>query len=109
MSNDKNPISDLAKKEIHVLDSRSEEGMLSIMAIEMEMRVILGTARLPVNQILELASGSVVELDRRFGQLLDVEIGGRRVARGEIVRIDETGGLGIKMTEITKEYLPKSA
>lgn len=109
MSTEKGPLDELAKNEIHVPDSRADEGMLSIMAVEMEMRVILGTARMSVNQLLELSSGSVVELDRRFGQPFDVEIGGRRVARGEIVRIDQNGGLGIKLTEITKEYMPKSA
>lgn len=108
MSTENSPLEQLAKNEVYTPDAQSEEGMRSILAVDMEVRVILGTARMTVNQLLELSSGSVVELDRRFGQPFDVEIGGRRVARGELVRIDQTGGLGVKLTEITKEYLPKS-
>lgn len=78
----------------------------SIMNVSLQVQVILGRARMSVSQLLALSNGSVIELDRRIGEPFDVAIGDRRVARGEIVRIDETGGLGIKLTEITKEYMP---
>lgn len=80
----------------------------SIMNVSLQVQVILGRARMSVNQLLALSNGSVIELDRRIGEPFDVAIGERRVARGEIVRIDETGGLGIKLTEITREYMPSA-
>ena len=78
----------------------------SIMNVSLQVQVILGRARMSVNQLLALSNGSVVELDRKIGEPFDVVIGDRRVARGEIVRIDDAGGLGVKLTEITKEYMP---
>lgn len=80
----------------------------SIMNVNLQVQVILGRARMSVNHLLALSNGSVIELDRKIGEPFDVVIGERRVARGEIVRIDDSGGLGIKLTEITKEYMPSA-
>ncbi|VAV93372.1 Flagellar motor switch protein FliN, partial [hydrothermal vent metagenome] len=52
------------------------------------------------NQLLKLGSGSVVELDRKVGEAIDIYVNNRLVARGEVVILDEK--LGITMTEIIK-------
>ena len=89
-------------------EERPGANIRSIMNVHMPVKVILGTSRLSVNQLLALSNGSVIELDRRIGEPFDVMIGDRLVARGEVVRVNESGGLGIKLTEITQDYMPKA-
>ena len=54
-----------------------------------------------VSQLLQLNSGSVLELDRRVGEAIDIYVNNRLVARGEVVIVDER--LGVTMTEIIKD------
>jgi len=52
-------------------------------------------------QLLQLNSGSVLELDRKVGEAIDIYVNNRLVARGEVVIVDER--LGVTMTEIIKD------
>ena len=64
----------------------------------------LGGARprhLSVAQLLQLGQGSVLELDRKVGEAIDIYVNNRLVARGEVVVVDER--LGVTMTEIIKD------
>ena len=54
-----------------------------------------------VAQLLQLQSGSVLELDRKVGEAIDIYVNNRLVARGEVVIVDER--LGVTMTEIIKD------
>ncbi len=66
--------------------------------VEMTLTAEIGRTRLPVRQVLELAPGAVLELDRTAGSPADVMVNGRLVARGEVVVVDEV--YGIRVTEI---------
>lgn len=68
--------------------------------IPVQLQAVLGKAVMPVNQLLKLGRGAVVELDRKVGEAIDIYVNNRLVARGEIVVVDES--LGITMTEIIK-------
>ena len=65
----------------------------------------VGGALLPaggtVAQLLQLAQGSVLELDRKVGEAIDIYVNNRLVARGEVVIVDNR--LGVTMTEIIKD------
>ena len=54
-----------------------------------------------VAQLLQLNSGSVLELDRKVGEAIDIYVNNRLVARGEVVIVDDR--LGVTMTEIIKD------
>ncbi len=69
--------------------------------IPVTVSAVLGRATMQVNQLLKLARGAVVELDRKLGEAIDIYVNNRLVARGEVVVIDETR-LGVTMTEIVK-------
>ena len=69
--------------------------------IPVNISAVLGKTQLDVNQLLKLAPGSVLELDRKVGEAIDIYVNSRLVARGEVVVIDE--GLGVTMTEIIKD------
>jgi len=52
------------------------------------------------SQLLKLGKGTVVELDRKVGEAIDIYVNDRLVARGEVVLVEDR--LGITMTEIIK-------
>ena len=68
--------------------------------IPVQLAAVLGKATMPVNQLLRLGRGAVVELDRRVGEPIDIYVNNRLVARGEVLVVDDH--LGITMTEIIK-------
>ena len=61
---------------------------------------VLGKATMSVAQLLKLGAGSVLELDRKVGEAIDIYVNNRLVARGEVVVVDDR--LGVTMTEIIK-------
>ena len=62
---------------------------------------VLGRAQLSVAQLLQLSQGSVLELDRKVGEAIDIYVNNRLVARGEVVVVEDR--LGVTMTEIIKD------
>jgi flagellar motor switch protein FliN/FliY len=61
---------------------------------------VLGKATMEVSHLLKLGRGTVVELDRKIGEAIDIYVNDRLVARGEVVLVEDR--LGITMTEIVK-------
>ncbi|MCC7074074.1 MAG: flagellar motor switch protein FliN [Deltaproteobacteria bacterium] len=57
--------------------------------VALDVRVELGRARVPIQRLLEVQEGSVLELDKAAGELLDVMVNGRLVARGEAVVVGD--------------------
>lgn len=76
-----------------------ESGSLGIlMDIPLEISVELGRVKMLVRDVLELGSGSIVEIDKSAGEPVDVMVNGRLVARGEVVVIEDN--FGVRITEI---------
>lgn len=69
-----------------------------IMDIPLEVTVELGRIRMLIKDVLDLASGSIIELDRMAGEPVDLLVNGRLVAKGEVVVIEDN--FGIRITEI---------
>ena len=69
-----------------------------VMDIPVQLTVQLGRTRLPIRDILQLAQGSVVELDGLAGEPLDVYVNGCLIAQGEVVVVNEK--FGIRLTDI---------
>jgi flagellar motor switch protein FliN len=68
--------------------------------VQLKVSVELGHASLTVREVLGLASGSVVELDRLAGEAVDVLVNDQLIARGEVVIVDES--FGVRITEIVR-------
>jgi flagellar motor switch protein FliN/FliY len=66
--------------------------------VEMEVSAELGRTRMSVRELLSLAPGAIIELDRAAGSPADLLVNGRLIARGEVVVVDEN--FGIRITEI---------
>ena len=58
-----------------------------------------GRTRMTIRETMALTPGSVVVLDRTAGEPVDLLVNGRRIARGEVVAIDEE--FGLRITEVT--------
>ena len=68
--------------------------------VPVNISAVLGKASMSVAQLLKLGQGSVLELDRKVGEAIDIYVNNRLVARGEVVVVDDR--LGVTMTEIIK-------
>lgn len=72
-----------------------------IMNIPVEVQVVLGSAEMPVSDLLALQKGSTVALDRKVGEPVDVVVNGRRIASGEITVLDnDPTRFGIRLTRV---------
>ena len=69
-----------------------------VLDVPLEVTVQLGRTRMPIRQLLQLAAGSIVELEKAAGERLEVLINGKPIARGEVVVIDEE--FGLRITEV---------
>jgi len=76
-------------------------GIEMLHGVDMEVTVEIGRARMTVRELLDLAPGAVLELDRAAGSPADLLVNGRLIARGEVVVIDEDYGL--RITEILND------
>lgn len=69
--------------------------------IPVQVAVELGTTELSLKEILDLAEGSIIELNRLAGEPLDLKVGGQLVAQGEVVAVDDYYGL--RITNVVKK------
>jgi flagellar motor switch protein FliN/FliY len=76
-------------------------GLEMLHGVMMEVTVELGRTRLPVQDLLTLTPGAVLELDRAAGSPVDLLVNGRLIARGEVVVVDED--FGLRVTEIVSQ------
>lgn len=58
--------------------------------VELNVRIELGRARLPLDRATALAEGSVVELDKMAGELVDVFVNDRLAARGQVLVVNDS-------------------
>lgn len=69
-----------------------------LLDVPLQITVELGRTEMPVREILSLGPGSVIELDRSAGEVLDVFVNGTLLAQGEVVVVDEQ--FGIRLTRV---------
>lgn len=69
-----------------------------LMDIPVKLTVELGRTRIPIRNILQLAQGSVIELDELAGEPMDVLVNGCLIAQGEVVVVNEK--FGVRLTDI---------
>ncbi|MDH5551733.1 MAG: flagellar motor switch protein FliN [Nitrosomonas sp.] len=95
-----------AETQAPVFEQFSNDGVLTgarndidmIMDIPVQLTVELGRTKLPIKNLLQLAQGSVVELDGMAGEPMDVLVNGCLLAQGEVVVVNDK--FGIRLTDI---------
>ncbi len=79
---------------------RSAQDLEAVFDVPVTVSAVLGKSAMEVSQLLKLGKGTIVELDRKVGEAIDIYVNDRLVARGEVVLVEER--LGVTMTEIIK-------
>jgi flagellar motor switch protein FliN/FliY len=80
---------------------KSAADLAPVFDVPVHIQAVLGKSNVDVATLLRLTRGSVLELDRKVGEAIDIYVNNRLVARGEVVVVDER--LGVTMTEIIKD------
>jgi flagellar motor switch protein FliN/FliY len=80
--------------------SRTAADLEAVFDVPVQVSAVLGRARMEVGDLLKLGPGTVLELDRKVGEAIDIYVNNRLVARGEVVLVEEK--LGVTMTEVIK-------
>ena len=98
------PLEEFAESNALVTADNADEKLATDLApvfdVPVGISAVLGKATMSVAQLLKLGAGSVLELDRKVGEAIDIFVNNRLVARGEVVVVEDR--LGVTMTEIIK-------
>jgi flagellar motor switch protein FliN/FliY len=84
-------------------DGQKDRNLALILDIPLRVTVELGRTKMPVNELLNLGQGSVLELNKLAGEPMEVFVNDKLIARGEAVVVNEK--FGVRLTDIisTKE------
>ncbi|MFF2287126.1 flagellar motor switch phosphatase FliY [Peribacillus butanolivorans] len=83
------------------LQESKTKNLSMLMDIPLQVTVELGRTKRSVKEILELSSGSIIELDKLAGEPVDILVNSRLIAKGEVVVIDEN--FGVRVTDIMSQ------
>ncbi|AMM92467.1 flagellar motor switch protein FliN [Peribacillus simplex] len=83
------------------LQEAETKNLSMLMDIPLQVTVELGRTKRSVKDILELSSGSIIELDKLAGEPVDILVNSRLIAKGEVVVIDEN--FGVRVTDIMSQ------
>jgi len=83
---------------------REQVNLKLVMDLELNVTLRFGQRQLTLREVLDLTSGSVVELDRQVEEPVELLLEGKVIARGEAVVID--GNYGLRVTEVCQQISP---
>jgi len=81
------------------------ENIEALLDVDLDVSIELGKASLSIKKVLELAPGSIVELDKMAGEPVDLLVNNKVVAKGEVVVVDENFGIRIVSLVSTEERI----
>jgi flagellar motor switch protein FliN/FliY len=72
-----------------------------IMDIPIDVQIVLGSSRMQVAGLMNLAEGAIIALDKKIGEPVEITVNGRRIARGEITVLEnDDTRFGVKLIEV---------
>ena len=83
------------------INNNTEVNINNLQDIPVKITVLIGKAHMKVAQVLQLTKGSVIELDKKIGDPVDIYVNDKLIAKGEIVVVDNK--IGVTLTEITSK------
>ena len=81
-----------------VLTEDEKKNISLLLDVEMEVTVELGRTKKTIKDILSMGEGTIISLDRLAGESIDILVNGKKIAKGEVIVIDEN--FGVRITEI---------
>lgn len=86
---------------LHEPGSALSANMDLIMDIPIDVQIVLGTSRMQVSGLMNLAEGAIIGLDKKIGEPVEIMVNGRRIARGEITVLEnDDTRFGVKLIEV---------
>jgi flagellar motor switch protein FliN/FliY len=94
----------VSKAELDELDAGKAQGnplgLAQLLDVAVRVTVEVGRAKMTLADLVQLAPGSLIQLDRETHEPVDILVNGKLVARGEIVTIDQS--YGVRITAVSK-------
>lgn len=82
--------------------SEKQAGNISMLLdVKLPVAIELGRTRMSIGEVLELGSGSIIELDKLAGEPVDILVNGKPLAKGEVVVLDEN--FGVRITNLISQ------
>ena len=81
-----------------VLEEKNPADLQTVFDVPVKVSAGLGRAKMKISDLMKMDRGTIVELDRKVGESIDIFVNNRLIARGEVVLVDNQ--LGITMTEL---------
>lgn len=92
------PVQDGTEAALDMLQRGADDTSDVLLDLHVEARIQFGAREMPLSDLLDLNAGDVLELDRLVTDPVDLLVGDRIVARGEVVIVG--GNLGLQITEV---------
>ncbi len=87
--------------EEEVLSEEQMSNLELIMSVPLEISVEIGKTKKQIREILEFSQGTIIELDKQAGALVDIIVNGQLIAKGEVVVVNDN--FGVRVVEIIKK------
>ena len=89
-----------ATQDSEVISTNSDKliSLHSISEVPVTVSAVLGKKKIDISSLLKMETGTIVDIDRKVGEPIDLYVNDTLIARGELILVD--GNLGISMTEI---------
>jgi len=78
-----------------------ETAQEAAMSVPMKIQVVVGRTEMTVRDVMNIRRGAVVELDRKAGDVVDITVNGKVLAKGELT-VFEDGRIGVTLVEIVR-------
>ena len=82
--------------------SGGSQSIEMLLGVNLQVTVEIGRTKLPIRDVLSLAPGSIVELDKLAGEKVDVLVNGHQIASGEVVVVDDN--FGVRITDVVSRH-----
>ncbi|WP_102028226.1 flagellar motor switch phosphatase FliY [Salirhabdus sp. Marseille-P4669] len=92
---------ELQELESVSLQPKEKQNLNMLLDIPLKVSVELGRTKKTIKDILEMGSGSIIELDKLAGEPVDIHVNDKLIAKGEVVVIDEN--FGVRVTDIISQ------
>jgi flagellar motor switch protein FliN/FliY len=98
MADENGTTEEIEDESVEPIEEQDARDLDFILDIPLELSVELGKTKMLVNDLLQLAQGSIIELNKLAGEPLEVYINRKLIARGEVVVVNEK--FGVRLTDV---------
>ncbi len=82
-----------------MLTTDQSNNLNMILSVPLEVTVEIGSTKRKIKEILDFTTGTILELDKQAGSQVDIFVNGQRIAKGDVVVVDDY--YGVRITEIS--------